>query len=48
MLISLLVVGVASIILNYTELAPFSPDSGYLVGGIVLILIAALMSTRYR
>ena len=47
-LVSLLIVGVASIVLNYTELAPWSPDSGYLVGGIVLILISALMSTRYH
>jgi hypothetical protein len=47
-LLGLLIVGVAAIILNYTYLAPWSPNSGYLVGGILAILAAALMATRYR
>jgi hypothetical protein len=47
-LLGLLVLGIAAIILNYTYVLPASPDAGYLVGGILAILVAALMSTRYR
>ena len=47
-LLSLLVLGVLAIILNYTELTPASPSPGYVVGGIVAILVAAMMATRYR
>ncbi len=48
LLIGLLLIGILSIILNYTYVAPGSPNSGYLVGGILAILLAALMATRYR
>ncbi|HTX01699.1 MAG TPA: cell division protein CrgA [Acidimicrobiales bacterium] len=48
MLLAMLVIGVVAIILNYTEVAPWSPNSGYLVGGILCILVAALLSTRYH
>ncbi len=47
-LIGLIVIGVATIILDYTEVAPGAPSGGYVVGGIVAILVAALMATRYR
>lgn len=47
-LLSMLFLGVAAIILNYTDVAPASPNSGYLVAGIFVILVAALMATRYR
>jgi hypothetical protein len=47
-LLTLLVLGIMAIILNYTYVAPGSPNSGYLVGGILAILVAALMATRYR
>ncbi len=48
MLLSLLVLGAIAIILNYIDVLPASPTSWYVVGGMVAILTAAVMATRYR
>lgn len=47
-LLGLLLVGVLCIILNYIQVLPASPTNWYVVGGLVAILVAALMATSYR
>jgi len=47
-LLGLLLVGVLSIILNYIQVLPASPTNWYVVGGLIAILVAALMATSYR
>ena len=48
LLLVLLLLGVLAIILNYIQVLPSSPTNWYVVGGMVSILVAALMATRYR
>jgi Cell division protein CrgA len=48
MLLTLLAVGVLFIVLNYIDALPDSPTNWYTLGGLICILAAALMSTRYR
>ena len=45
---SLLIVGIAVIILNYVDVLPSSPTNWYTVGGLVAILVAAMAATRYH
>ena len=47
-LLSVLVVGVALIILNYVNALPSSPTNWYTIGGLAAILVGAAMATRYR
>jgi hypothetical protein len=47
-LLSLLLVGVLCIILDYIQVLPASPTNWYVVAGLVAILLAALMATSYR
>lgn len=48
MLLTLLLVGVLFIVLNYIDALPSSPTNWYTLGGLICILSAALLSTRYR
>jgi hypothetical protein len=48
MLLSLLLLGVLFIVLNYIDALPSSPTNWYTLGGLICILSAALLSTRYR
>lgn len=47
-LLTMLVLGALAIILNYIDVLPASPTSWYVVGGMLAILGAAVMATRYR
>ena len=47
-LLSVLVVGVVLIILNYVNALPSSPTNWYTIGGLGAILVGAAMATRYR
>lgn len=47
-LLTLLIVGVLGIILNYIQLLPASPTNWYTLVGLILILTGALAATRYR
>jgi hypothetical protein len=47
-LLTLLVVGVLFIVLNYIDALPSSPTNWYTLGGLICILSGALLSTRYR
>jgi hypothetical protein len=47
-LLSLLVIGIAMIILNYVDVLPSSPTNWYTVGGLIAILVAAMAATRYH
>ncbi len=47
-LLTVLVLGVATIILNYVQALPGSPTNWYTLGGLVAILVGALAATRYR
>lgn len=47
-LLGLLVVGALFIVLNYIDALPASPTNWYTLGGLICILSAALLSTRYR
>jgi hypothetical protein len=47
-LVGLLLLGLLLIVLNYVEVLPASPDTFYLVGGLVAILGGAVMSTQYH
>jgi quinol-cytochrome oxidoreductase complex cytochrome b subunit len=47
-LITLLVLGIATIILNYVGALPGSPANWYTLGAILAILVAALAATRYH
>ncbi|MGA8297175.1 MAG: cell division protein CrgA [Acidimicrobiales bacterium] len=48
MLLTLLLLGVLFIVLNYIDALPKSPTNWYTLGGLICILAAALLSTRYR
>lgn len=48
MLLTLLLLGVLFIVLNYIDALPSSPTNWYTLGGLICILAAALLSTRYR
>ncbi len=47
-LLSVLVAGIATIILNYVQALPSSPTNWYTLGGIIAILAAAIAATYYR
>ncbi len=47
-LLSILVVGVFAIILNYVNALPASPTNWYTVAGLGAILVGAGMATRYH
>lgn len=47
-LLSLLILGVIVIILNYIQLLPSSPTNWYTLVGLVGILSGAMLATRYR
>ena len=47
-LLALLVLGFATIVLNYIQALPASPSNWYTLGGLVAILTAALAATRYH
>jgi hypothetical protein len=47
-LLGALVAGLVLIVLNYVEVLPGAPSTYYLLGGLVLILIGAIMATRYH
>lgn len=48
LLLSLLVAGVAIIILNYVQALPSSPSDWYTIGGVVALLAGTLLATGYR
>ncbi len=48
MLLTLLLLGVLFIVLNYIDALPKSPTNWYTLGGLICILASALLSTRYR
>ncbi len=48
LLLGLVVLGIAAIILNYVQALPASPTNWYTLGGLVAVLAAALLATRYR
>jgi hypothetical protein len=47
-LLALLIVGIATIILNYVQALPGSPTNWYTLGGLIAILVGALAATRYH
>lgn len=47
-LLTLLILGVVAIILNYVQVLPASPTNWYTLGGLVAILAGAIAATRYR
>jgi len=47
-LLALLALGVLVVILNYIEALPASPTNWYTLGGLLAVLAAALLATRYR
>ncbi len=47
-LMAILVAGVLMIILNYVSVLPASPTNWYLLGGIGLLFVGAMMATRYH
>jgi len=47
-LLGLLLLGIATIILNYVAALPASPTNWYTLGGLIAILVAALAATRYH
>lgn len=47
-ILSLLLIGVLCIILDYIQVLPASPTNWYVVGGLVAILAGALLATSYR
>jgi hypothetical protein len=47
-LLSLLILGVIVIILNYIQLLPSSPTNWYTLVGLIGILSGAMLATRYR
>jgi hypothetical protein len=46
LVVGLLVVGLLVIVLNYVGVMPGSPTNWYLVGGLVAIVLGALMATQ--
>jgi hypothetical protein len=47
-LLALLVVGLLLIVGNYVGILPASPDNWYLIGGLVGIVVGAMMATQYH
>jgi hypothetical protein len=47
-LLTLLVLGIVTIILNYVGALPHSPENWYTLGAILGILVSALAATRYH
>lgn len=48
LLLTLLLLGVIVIILNYVQVLPASPTNWYTLAGLVGILSGAMLATRYR
>jgi len=48
LLLSLLLLGVIVIILNYVQVLPASPTNWYTLAGLIGILSGAMLATRYR
>jgi hypothetical protein len=45
---TLLILGIVLIILNYVGVLPAAPTNWYTVGGLVAILVGVFAATRYR
>jgi len=48
LLLILLVLGLLLIVGNYVGIMPASPDNWYLIGGLVGIVVGAMMATQYH
>ncbi len=48
MLLALLIVGLLLIVGNYVGVLPGSPSNWYLIGGLIGIVVGAMMATQYH
>jgi hypothetical protein len=48
LILALLIIGAATIVLNYFDVLPSSPTNWYLIGGIGLIAAGFITATQYR
>jgi len=47
-ILGLLVVGFATVILNYVGVLPGGASNWYLIGGLVLLAVGGMIATRYH